>query len=68
MWPKFPDIYLTVDETPGKTLTRKLTRPGIEPRPMMLPLDHRVVRSFVIMTKERIYIEGENAGYWYLLC
>ena len=33
-WPKFPDICVTVEETPPeKTSTRKLTRPGIEPGP-----------------------------------
>ena len=31
--PKFPDICSTVEENPGKTSTRKLTRPGIEPGP-----------------------------------
>ena len=27
----FPDIFLIIEENPGKTLTRKLTRPEFEP-------------------------------------
>ena len=46
MWPKFPDIRLTVEEKPRKkTSTRKLAQPEFEPGPTaqdatMLPLDH----------------------------
>ena len=32
-WPKFPDIYLAVEENPEKTSNRKLTRLGTESGP-----------------------------------
>ena len=43
--PDFLTFVLRLKEPPGKTSTRKLTRPGIEPGPAalevtMLPLDH----------------------------
>ena len=34
MWPKFPDICLTVEGKLRETSTRKLTRLGIEPGPV----------------------------------
>ena len=46
MWPTFSDICLRVErKNPGKTSTRKLTRPTKEPRPAvseatLLPLEH----------------------------
>ena len=45
MWPNFLRFVIQLRENPGKTSTKKLTRPGIEPGPAarevpLLPLDH----------------------------
>ena len=37
MWPKFPDICLTVEENSRKNLNQELTRPGIEPEDRRYP-------------------------------